>query len=125
MSVQETFIANLKYYRKKQKLSQKDLSIYLDKSYNYINCIEGGTSFPTPKVIDQIAEILKIDPVQLFDKNGSPESFKRFNKDEYIEEMADKLFNRIKTFVAEEIRNTLEESLSNDGCCGTAVGCLW
>ena len=65
MSLQQTFIANLRYFRKKKGLTQKDLSIYLNKGYNYINCIEGGNSFPPPAVIDQIAQVLGIDPGQL------------------------------------------------------------
>ncbi len=64
--MQQIFIDNLKFYRKKKKLSQKDLSIMLDKGFNYINSIEGGTSFPPPAVIDQIANFLEVDVEQLF-----------------------------------------------------------
>ena len=71
MSLQQTFIANLRYFRKKKGLTQKDLSVYLNKGYNYINCIEGGNSFPPPDVIDQMAAILEVEPGLLFQKDSS------------------------------------------------------
>ena len=78
MSLQQTFIANLRYFRKKKGLTQKDLSVYLNKGYNYINCIEGGNSFPPPDVIDQMAAILEVEPGLLFQKDSSPENLRRY-----------------------------------------------
>ena len=78
MSLQQTFIANLRYFRKKKGLTQKDLSVYLNKGCNYINCIAGGNSFPPPDVIDQMAAILEVAPGLLFQKGSSPENLRRY-----------------------------------------------
>lgn len=55
MALQETFINNLKFYRKKAGLTQAQLALLIDKSFNYINGIECGVSFPPPDVIEKIA----------------------------------------------------------------------
>lgn len=106
MGLQETFIENLKFYRKKSGISQKDLSIALNKSFNYINSIECGVSFPPPGIIEEIAGILKIEPETLFSKSASPANilnsyaaeFSRLLKDELtqsinreIERICDKI----------------------------------
>ena len=76
MGLQETFIKNLKFYRKEKAISQKDLSIALNKGLNYINSIECGASFPPPQMVDEIAAILKIEPEILFSKSGCPENIR-------------------------------------------------
>lgn len=64
--LRRTFIQNLKYYRKLKGIRQLDLALEIGKSTNYINSIENGKYFPSPETIEQIAEILKIDPISLF-----------------------------------------------------------
>ncbi len=107
MSLQQTFIANLRHFRKKKGLTQKDLSVYLNKGYNYINCIEGGSSFPPPAVIDQIAQVLGIDPGQLFQKDGSPENLRRYGGQQYAEEVTDQIVGRLKEVIAQEVSRSL------------------
>ena len=53
---------NLRFYRIRSKLSQEKLSALLDKNINYINMIEGGKSIPPLSVIEQIADILHVEP---------------------------------------------------------------
>ena len=72
MNLREVFIRNLKYYRKQKRLRQIDLAIELDKNPNYINSIENSKYFPSPETIEQIAGILGIDPMQLFNKEEPP-----------------------------------------------------
>ncbi len=91
MSIQKIFIENLKFFRKQKRLSQKDLSIILDKGFNYINSIEGGNSFPPPSVIDQIAEILEIKPSYLFSENLCPENIKESFKQLYSQSIKEML----------------------------------
>ena len=64
--LRQAFIRNLKHYRKLKKMRQLDLALELGKNPNYINAIENGKYFPSPETIEQIAEILKIDPISLF-----------------------------------------------------------
>ena len=61
-SIENVFRENLRFYRLKAKLSQEKLSGLLDKNINYINMIEGGKSIPPLSMIEQIAEILHVEP---------------------------------------------------------------
>ena len=54
MSVQETFIRNLKQYRKKKGLTQTELTVEINMGLNYINGVEQGAFFPKPDVIDRL-----------------------------------------------------------------------
>lgn len=105
MSVQQTFINNLKFYRKSEKISQKDLSIALNKGFNYINSIECGASFPPPNVIDQIAAFLRIEPETLFAKNVGQENadgeFKSRFSDYLKKELSARICREIELFCDE------------------------
>ncbi len=105
MSLQETFIENLKFYRRAAHFSQKDLSMLLNKGFNYINSIEGGVSFPPPAVIDEIASLLKIEPEVLFLKDSSPKNIGASFKRKWGASFKDALVLR----VSEEIEKLCEE----------------
>ena len=68
--LRQTFIDNLKYYRKERGFRQIDLALEIGKSTNYINSIENGKYFPSPETIERLSEVLGIDPMRLFDKNA-------------------------------------------------------
>lgn len=108
MSLKEVFINNLKFYRKQKGLTQNELTLSLDKSYNYINSVEQGKLIPSFEVIEQICTVLDIRPIQLFDDNASPENIKTFSKNDYIEEMSNKIFNKLKPLISSEIQKTLQ-----------------
>jgi transcriptional regulator with XRE-family HTH domain len=63
---QMKFIENLRFWRKKRGLSQQKLSEMVNVSPNYLNAVENGKNFPSPEVIQQISDILKLMPYQLF-----------------------------------------------------------
>ena len=95
MGLQETFVENLKFYRKKRKISQKDLSIALNKGFNYINSIECGVSFPPPSVIDEIAGILDVEPEALFSRYASPANILHSYTAAFSQSLKDALTNSI------------------------------
>jgi transcriptional regulator with XRE-family HTH domain len=64
--IQEVFIANLRFFRKKKGLSQLQFSELLNISPNYLNAVENGKNFPSPEVLQRILDTLKILPYQLF-----------------------------------------------------------
>ena len=105
MSLQETFIENLKFYRKAEKISQKDLSIALNKGFNYINSIECGASFPPPNVIEEIAGFLKIEPELLFIKKHKEKGQESMLNLKFSDFIKKELTSRI----AEEISKFCEE----------------
>jgi transcriptional regulator with XRE-family HTH domain len=63
---QEIFIGNLRFWRKKRKISQLKLSEMINISPNYLNAVENGKNFPSPEVIQHISDSLEIFPYQLF-----------------------------------------------------------
>jgi transcriptional regulator with XRE-family HTH domain len=63
---QEIFIKNLRYHRKKKRISQLAFSEKIGISPNYLNAVENGKNFPSPDVIQTILDILDIYPYQLF-----------------------------------------------------------
>ena len=78
--LRKIFIRNLKYFRSKKGMRQLDLSLEINKGANYINSIENSKYFPSPETIQEIADVLGIKPMQLFDENGCLDSFV-FRKD--------------------------------------------
>ncbi|MBQ6028439.1 MAG: helix-turn-helix transcriptional regulator [Treponema sp.] len=71
-SIRETFVNNLKFYRKQKKISQENLSYAVGKSIAYINQIENKDSWPQPEMVDKIAAELNIPSSALFEERGSP-----------------------------------------------------
>ena len=108
MKLRQIFIQNLKYYRKKLGVRQLDLALEIGKSSNYINSIENGKYFPSPETIEQISQVLKIDPMQLFDKNNpETDTNKTFNNSRLAElEIA-------KTKLKAEVINYIEQTFTN------------
>lgn len=72
--LRNTFIRNLKFYRKQKGFRQLDLALELGRNPNYINSIENGKYFPSPETIEEIAHFLEIEPIRLFDSEISPAS---------------------------------------------------
>ena len=66
MALRQIFIRNIKELRKKEGISQIKLSEYCDTSPGYIAEIESGRKFPSPEMIDKIAQALRIDPYMFF-----------------------------------------------------------
>jgi len=66
MTLKQTFIKNLKEFRKNKGLSQMQLAEYCGISNGYIAEIEIGKKFPSIGIIEKIAVILKIEPYLLF-----------------------------------------------------------
>ncbi|MCH5294050.1 MAG: helix-turn-helix transcriptional regulator [Treponema sp.] len=104
MTLQEIFIQNLKFYRKQKGLTQNELTLRIDKSYNYINGVEQKKSFPSPDVIERIANTLDIQPYLLFMENGCHENAMAFNADDYIDKITTTLCQRLKEDICREVQ---------------------
>lgn len=106
-TLRKAVIANLKYHRERAGISQQNLSLELGKSVNYINGIENGSGFPAIDVIEDISEILKINPMLLFDREGCPENVKRFDRDQFVSDVTEGLYERLKADIGKEVREVL------------------
>ena len=67
MSRLEKLGKNIRKYRKAKKLTQRDLAIALDCTYEFICHIERGQMFVSLKKLFQIADILSIKMTDLID----------------------------------------------------------
>ena len=66
MTLRQTFIGNMKEFRKKEGLSQMKLAELCNTSPTYIGEIEVGKKFPSIDMIEKIAAILRIKPYHFF-----------------------------------------------------------
>jgi len=72
---------NIKQQRKIQCMTQANLAEKVGTSTHYIGQIELGNKFPTPEMLERIAEALGIDSPQLFSMNSFPtDAIKKFQE---------------------------------------------
>ncbi len=95
-TIRETFVNNLKFYRKRKGMSQEKLSYAVEKSIAYINQIENKDSWPQPEMVDKIALALGISSSALFEETGSPENKKELFKTSFGKSLENELLSRIE-----------------------------
>lgn len=66
MEIQNIFITNLKNFRRKKKLTQKDLALLCGLSKSYIAELEAGRRFPSHETMQKLCRNLGIRPYELF-----------------------------------------------------------
>ncbi|MBR6296679.1 MAG: helix-turn-helix transcriptional regulator [Treponema sp.] len=110
-SLRQIFINNLRHFRNERNIRQLDLALAIGKSSNYINSIENGKYFPSPETIEQIADCLQIDPMQLFDRNGCKENFLKNHTESYADRLAENLYARLKDDLQSCLRKSIAEAL--------------
>ena len=72
---------NIKQQRKIQGITQANLAEKVGTSTHYIGQIELGNKFPTPEMLERIAEALGIDSPLLFSMNSFPtDAIKQFQE---------------------------------------------
>jgi len=65
-NIRELLATNIKTFRKEMGLTQSKLAEQVSTATHYIAMIEGGKSFPSPEMIERIANVLGKDTVDLF-----------------------------------------------------------
>ena len=66
MGLKQTFVRNLKQFRKIEHISQMKLAEKCESDVNYIGQIEMGMRFPSIRLIEKIAAALQLEPYRLF-----------------------------------------------------------
>lgn len=66
MNIRRIFGKNLKYYRFQKKYTQAKLAEKVDISTNYVSQLERGKHSIDFDILEQMCEILEIEPFQLF-----------------------------------------------------------
>ena len=111
MDLQNVFISNLKMFRKNAKMTQAQLAMKIDRSFNYINSIECAAFFPPPDTIQKIAEVLNIRPMQLFDEGANPLTIITDNKERLISEISEKIYSRLQGDLRSNITKVIDEMI--------------
>lgn len=72
----------IKQYRKKRKLTEKQLAAMVDISQGYLNKIEKGLKTPSLQTLEKLAKALKVHPFRLvlFDMNCKQDKTKHKSK---------------------------------------------
>ena len=71
--IRDVLALNLKKNRHKLGLTQEKLSEKAGISAHYLAMVEVSRKFPTPEMLDTLAEALEIETYQLFDVSATPE----------------------------------------------------
>ncbi len=100
-SIRETFVNNLKFYRKKKGISQEKLSYAVGKSIAYINQIENKDTWPQPEMVDKIAAALGVSSSELFAESSSPTNKKAVLEHKIGKSLEAELLSRIEREVKE------------------------
>ena len=95
MGIKSVFGANLKYYRKKQRFSQEELSEKAGISSRHLSFIENGAAFVSAELLEKLTGILKVSASALF-----------YNQKEISWD--DTLMTSIDRLVETEMVNTVE-----------------
>ncbi|MCL2809376.1 MAG: helix-turn-helix transcriptional regulator [Treponema sp.] len=77
----------MKQHRKKQGLSQAKLAELINISDNHIALIETGRRFPSIKMLEQLANALKIDTLEFFSIKTIELSAKKDQKKAILEDI--------------------------------------
>jgi transcriptional regulator with XRE-family HTH domain len=100
-SIREVLANNLKAYRRKLGLSQDRLAEMANISSQYLATVETCRKFPTPEVLDLLAEALCIETHELFASAPSPQS----ELEKLRQDIIGEVIKTIKQSFAEENKN--------------------
>ncbi|MCL2214527.1 MAG: helix-turn-helix domain-containing protein [Treponema sp.] len=73
LNIRDILALNLKENRKKCGFTQEKLAEKAGISAHYLAMVEVSKKFPTPEMLDRIAQALKIETYKLFDASATPE----------------------------------------------------
>jgi transcriptional regulator with XRE-family HTH domain len=71
--IKEILAANIKENRRKKGLTQEKLAEMADMSLNYLAILELARKFPSGEMLERLAEVLEIEPHELFLVKPSPQ----------------------------------------------------
>ena len=98
-NIREILAKNLRENRQRLNISQPKLAELANLSTHYIASIETSRKFPTPDVLERLAEALEIKSNELFSVSVSPERA--------IEELQQKVVKNIDQVVAEAVEKAV------------------
>ena len=120
IGIRQVLALNLKKNRQKCGLTQEKLAEKAGISAHYLAMVEVAKKFPTPEMLDKLAQALKIDTVQLFDVSATPEGALLHleqsivqNLETIIKKTNQDFIGKINQTVHKAINEALSEKCSN------------
>jgi len=101
LGIREILALNLKENRQKCGLTQEKLAEKAGISANYLSMVEVSKKFPTPEMLDRLANALKIETFQLFDASATAEGA--------LLHLEKSIINKITLVVKDTIKETINE----------------
>jgi len=103
MGIRQVLAHNLKKNRQKCGFTQEKLAEKAGISAHYLAMVEVEKKFPTPEMLDKLAEALDIETVQLFDVSATPEGV--------LLQLEQSIISNIEHIVSVTIKQTLTNEL--------------
>jgi len=101
LGIREILARNLKENRQKCGFTQEKLAEKAGISANYLSMVEISKKFPTPEMLDRLANALNIETFQLFDASTTPEGA--------LLHLEKSIIYNIKQALVETVRETISE----------------
>jgi transcriptional regulator with XRE-family HTH domain len=98
----------LKENRKKCGFTQEKLAEKAGISAHYLAMVEVSKKFPTPEMLDRIAQALKIETYKLFDVSTTPEGALLHLEQSILNNIEQFINITIKQAIANEFKNCKE-----------------
>jgi transcriptional regulator with XRE-family HTH domain len=105
VNIRELLAVNIKEHRRKNGFSQDKLAELAGLSSQYLATIETCKKFPTPEMLDRLANALGIETFQLFDASATPEGALLRLERSIISNIEQIVSVTIKQAIAKELRN--------------------
>jgi len=111
VSIREILALNLKEYRRKSGFTQEKLAEKAGISANYLSMVEISRKFPTPEMLDRLAQALDIHTFQLFDPTATPDGALLHLEQAIIENIKTVIRRTIKQDMVSEINQTVSKAI--------------
>jgi transcriptional regulator with XRE-family HTH domain len=99
LGIREVLAQNLKINRRRCGLTQEKLAEKAGISAHYLAMVEVARKFPTPEMLDRIAQALGIETYKLFEMSTTP--------DEALKLLRQDIVSEIEQLVVKAIKETL------------------
>jgi len=114
MGIREILAQNIKINRQKCRLTQEKLAEKAGISANYLSMVEISKKFPTPEMLDRLAEALNIDTIQLFDASTTPEEKTLLHLEKSIIDNINKQQQQVIAEIKKTIKTAVKETFYDE-----------
>jgi transcriptional regulator with XRE-family HTH domain len=111
VSIREILTQNLKEYRRKSGFTQEKLAEKAGISANYLSMVEINRKFPTPEMLDRLANALNIQTFQLFSPSATADGAMLHLEQVIVENIEKVLRTTIKQEIENEINQTINKAI--------------